>query len=177
MQALFDADSDYVYTPGMPRESSASNASTSTAPSLTSWSMGGGVVDENSGLREEGGFVGLLNLGATCYLNSLLQAMYLTPELRSAIYAVPDEFLASAANYAAPSAAAAIKEEQNSGAAEPVLSTPELLAVAPAVPTEDPAGAVPGSSAAVPAPNYEFDSLLAMGFELEMIEVSMRNCV
>lgn len=29
---------------------------------------------------------GLSNQGATCYLNSLLQALYMTPEFRSAIY-------------------------------------------------------------------------------------------
>lgn len=32
------------------------------------------------------GFVGLANQGATCYLNSLLQTLYLTPEFRNAIY-------------------------------------------------------------------------------------------
>jgi uncharacterized UBP type Zn finger protein len=29
---------------------------------------------------------GLQNQGATCYLNSLLQSLYMTPELRSALY-------------------------------------------------------------------------------------------
>jgi hypothetical protein len=37
--------------------------------------------------------------GATCYLNSLLQCMYLTPELRAAVYAIPATHLESAANY------------------------------------------------------------------------------
>eukprot|EP00051_Salpingoeca_urceolata_P006849 m.90590 g.90590 ORF g.90590 m.90590 type:complete len:1136 (+) comp15013_c1_seq2:388-3795(+) len=32
------------------------------------------------------GFVGLANQGATCYLNSLLQSLYMTPEFRNAIY-------------------------------------------------------------------------------------------
>eukprot|EP00043_Microstomoeca_roanoka_P015381 m.153951 g.153951 ORF g.153951 m.153951 type:complete len:1210 (-) comp16246_c6_seq1:118-3747(-) len=31
-------------------------------------------------------FVGLANQGATCYLNSLLQSLYMTPEFRNAIY-------------------------------------------------------------------------------------------
>ena len=33
-------------------------------------------------------FVGLRNQGATCYLNSLLQSMYMTPELRDRLNAV-----------------------------------------------------------------------------------------
>jgi len=39
------------------------------------------------------GHVGLLNQGATCYLNSLLQCMYMTPELRAGLYALSDEEL------------------------------------------------------------------------------------
>lgn len=38
------------------------------------------------GQRSRTGFVGLVNLGATCYLNSLLQTMFMTPELRRALY-------------------------------------------------------------------------------------------
>mmetsp|Transcript_32726 Transcript_32726/g.53074 ORF Transcript_32726/g.53074 Transcript_32726/m.53074 type:complete len:1588 (+) Transcript_32726:28-4791(+) len=40
-------------------------------------------------MRPEHGFVGLENQGATCYLNSLLQTMYMTPELRSSLYEIP----------------------------------------------------------------------------------------
>ena len=40
-------------------------------------------------------FVGLGNQGATCYLNSLLQAFYLTPEFRAGLYALPSHEVAS----------------------------------------------------------------------------------
>jgi ubiquitin carboxyl-terminal hydrolase 47 len=32
------------------------------------------------------GYVGLVNQAMTCYLNSLLQALYMTPEFRNALY-------------------------------------------------------------------------------------------
>jgi len=36
--------------------------------------------------RAPGGFVGLKNQGATCYLNSLIQSLFMTPEFRRVIY-------------------------------------------------------------------------------------------
>lgn len=45
-------------------------------------------------VRASSKFVGLENQGATCYLNSLLQALYLTPELREGLYCLdPNEHL------------------------------------------------------------------------------------
>jgi len=32
------------------------------------------------------GYVGLVNQAMTCYLNSLIQTLYMTPEFRNAIY-------------------------------------------------------------------------------------------
>lgn len=36
--------------------------------------------------KSETGFTGLLNQGATCYLNSMLQSLFMTPELREAVF-------------------------------------------------------------------------------------------
>lgn len=52
-----------------------------------------GIVDHYSGnsygdvgMRDENSYVGLSNQGATCYLNSLLQTLFMTPEFRKAIF-------------------------------------------------------------------------------------------
>lgn len=44
------------------------------------------VDDPNAERRAEGGFVGLKNLGATCYLNSFLQVLYHNPAFRHSLY-------------------------------------------------------------------------------------------
>lgn len=36
--------------------------------------------------RKETNFCGIINQGATCYLNTLLQTLFLTPELRGEIF-------------------------------------------------------------------------------------------
>jgi len=41
--------------------------------------------------RKEFGFVGLKNQGATCYMNSLLQALYHVPYFRKAVYQLPTD--------------------------------------------------------------------------------------
>ncbi|XP_033328483.1 ubiquitin specific protease 47 [Megalopta genalis] len=43
-------------------------------------------VDFISSIKPETGYVGLVNQAMTCYLNSLLQALYMTPEFRNALY-------------------------------------------------------------------------------------------
>lgn len=40
----------------------------------------------SSAVDEETGFVGLINQAMTCYLNSLLQTLFMTPEFRNGIY-------------------------------------------------------------------------------------------
>ena len=39
--------------------------------------------------RSKSNFVGLENSGSTCYLNSLVQVLFMTPEFRSFIFALP----------------------------------------------------------------------------------------
>lgn len=41
--------------------------------------------------KKHTGYVGLKNQGATCYMNSLLQTLYFTNELRKAVYKMPTE--------------------------------------------------------------------------------------
>jgi hypothetical protein len=47
-------------------------------------------------LRKETGHVGIKNQGATCYLNSLMQALYHTAFLRDAVFQIPSEAVQTA---------------------------------------------------------------------------------
>ena len=61
------------------------------------------IESQNSGdVRSETGYVGIKNQGATCYLNSLMQALYHTAFLREAVFQIPSEVAAAAAEPAAP---------------------------------------------------------------------------
>jgi len=63
----------------------SSNYSTAGSYSQGAWTT---AADEKFKKKESssGGFVGLCNQGATCYMNSLIQALYMTPEFRKALY-------------------------------------------------------------------------------------------
>lgn len=54
--------------------------------------------------------------GATCYLNSLLQAMFMTPELRAGLYAIPPDDLGLEVQEAREAAAAAAEASKGSDA-------------------------------------------------------------
>lgn len=56
-----------------------------TTTSKTTTTTGGSYTSSYDRLSDTG-FVGLANQGATCYLNSLLQTLFMTPEFRNAIY-------------------------------------------------------------------------------------------
>ena len=43
--------------------------------------------------RSSAGFVGLKNGGATCYMNSVLQQLFLTPTIADTVLAVDDDGL------------------------------------------------------------------------------------
>lgn len=46
---------------------------------------------QNYDSKKETGYVGLKNQGATCYMNSLLQSLFLTSAYRKAVYQIPTE--------------------------------------------------------------------------------------
>ncbi|KAK6626939.1 hypothetical protein RUM44_009416 [Polyplax serrata] len=55
-------------------------------PPVSTSNSGGDCSCSNTIVRQENVFVGLVNQAMTCYLNSLLQALYMTPEFRNAMY-------------------------------------------------------------------------------------------
>jgi len=62
----------------------AAGANWSVTSSSRSSYYSSGYTDWNK--KSKCGFVGLSNQGATCYLNSLIQSLYMTPEFRYAVY-------------------------------------------------------------------------------------------
>ena len=73
-------------------QAAATDASSSTFSiniSNAALQPGGGIVGSAS--EEASGFVGLSNQGATCYMNSLLQSLFMTPEFRAGVYKIPVE--------------------------------------------------------------------------------------
>lgn len=77
--------------PSVPPYSSNSSSFTSPPPSIPPYSPNStdfsyGYNYSSSLIRQETEFVGLVNQAMTCYLNSLLQTLYMTPEFRNALY-------------------------------------------------------------------------------------------
>ena len=67
----------------------APTAGATTAGSNYTSGVSGGYSNTNAynwNAKSRSGFVGLSNQGATCYLNSLVQSLFMTPELRMGIY-------------------------------------------------------------------------------------------
>ncbi len=69
----------------------SSNDLTTTTTTTTTNSL-------NSLSISRSGFVGLMNQGATCYLNSLLQTLYMTPEFRASLFSISGEDLNAISN-------------------------------------------------------------------------------
>ncbi|ELR17377.1 UBA/TSN domain containing protein [Acanthamoeba castellanii str. Neff] len=66
--------------------------------------------------RPSDGFVGLLNQGATCYLNSLIQALYMTPELRAGLFDLSLDDLQVVTTAPSPPVAATAPESDDAAA-------------------------------------------------------------
>ena len=71
----------YQQTPPYPSYFRTSNYYNDSSDGQVTNLLSGGGED-----NYETGFVGLINQAMTCYLNSLLQTLYMTPEFRNAIY-------------------------------------------------------------------------------------------
>lgn len=56
------------------------------SPTTTNYETENKAVKLYSTPRTNYGYVGLVNQAMTCYLNSLLQALFMTPEFRNAMY-------------------------------------------------------------------------------------------
>eukprot|EP01119_Soliformovum_irregulare_P011982 TRINITY_DN3073_c1_g1_i2.p1 TRINITY_DN3073_c1_g1~~TRINITY_DN3073_c1_g1_i2.p1 ORF type:complete len:1102 (+),score=434.53 TRINITY_DN3073_c1_g1_i2:50-3355(+) len=119
--------------------------------------------------RKEGALVGLLNQGATCYLNSLIQSLYMTPEFKSEIYAMTPEELGVPALQAQEEAK---KQEEKSRSNEPdkVMDLPKM---------DDDLGDLPPlldaeeeSNVAIEAAKTE---LASMGFDASTIARAIRK--
>jgi len=52
-------------------------------------------VSQTSGVRSSAGYVGLRNFGCTCYMNSLIQQLFMIPEFRAGILRIPAKQLQS----------------------------------------------------------------------------------
>ena len=90
----FDNDTSTVssagYGPHMPSQYSTYSSYSTNYSSAGGYKPGAWSTHSDDKYQKKsasaGGFVGLCNQGATCYMNSLIQALYMTPEFRKALY-------------------------------------------------------------------------------------------
>mmetsp|Transcript_36164 Transcript_36164/g.84971 ORF Transcript_36164/g.84971 Transcript_36164/m.84971 type:complete len:1185 (+) Transcript_36164:407-3961(+) len=84
---------DHVFTPKVSATTWTPSASTSTWQSSgtnsTSYSSYSSSSANTGFSLGKGQYCGLSNQGATCYMNSLLQSLYMTPEFRMGVYKIP----------------------------------------------------------------------------------------
>lgn len=79
LEGALAARKKYVDEAGVTTESSGTGSAMTTSAGKFAYGARGQV-------KSETGFTGLVNQGATCYLNSLLQALFMVPEFRRALF-------------------------------------------------------------------------------------------
>ena len=82
--SLLEEDTNEIIEPMTTPATSTSTSTTTSSSTKTS--------------SRRAGFVGLKNQGATCYLNSLLQSLYMSPEFRRGLYSLSDSDLGMSVN-------------------------------------------------------------------------------
>ncbi|EDW73006.2 uncharacterized protein Dwil_GK17305 [Drosophila willistoni] len=90
-QKINTTAADFVASATTEREGGASGTSTTGTATGTSSSSAAPAAGASGGASSSSrpssrGYVGLINQAMTCYLNSLLQALFMTPEFRNALY-------------------------------------------------------------------------------------------
>ncbi|KAI7885334.1 cysteine proteinase [Lichtheimia hyalospora FSU 10163] len=85
----FKDDKEYVSIPFLENDCIRFSVIVNVVHDLTGTLWKGSF--ENYDSKEQTGFVGLKNQGATCYMNSLFQSLYCTNAFRKAVYQIPTE--------------------------------------------------------------------------------------
>ena len=88
-------------------------------------------------MRAETGHVGLKNQGNTCYLNSLMQALYHTAFLREAVFQIPSEAVPAAEVDSDTDEVDSDTDDETVGTVSVQESKSAAVAVEPAAPVPD----------------------------------------